>query len=93
MAGAGGQIRVSRWSLYLLKCLSSLGPAPCLPPETHLVCSSLQLTALGGPVCLFFLLLLPEPLLPPSAELSLWLHWPAVILIPTLHVTGRACEL
>lgn len=61
------------------------------PRETHLICSSLQLTALV--VLLVFFFVLPVPLLPPSAELSLWLHWPAVILIPTLRVTGRACEL
>lgn len=62
--------------------------------QAHLACSSLQLAALVVLYALlFFGLFLPVPLLRPSAERSLWLLWPAVILTPTLHVTGRACEL
>lgn len=41
----------------------------------------------GPQVTALVVLVLPELLLP------LWLHWNTVILIPTLHVTGRACEL
>lgn len=82
LATDGRRTRVNHWSWYLLFARI----CPRLPLETHLYGSRLQLT-------IFLLLRLPEPLLLPSAELSLWLHWPAVILIPTLHVTGKTCAL
>lgn len=63
--------------------------------QAHLACLQLAALVVLYALLLFFFfgLFLPVPLLRPSAKLSLWLLWPAVILTPTLHVTGRACEL
>lgn len=76
-----------RWPELRCRCESAAGVCKFLTSKHTLFAPS------GPHLAALVVLLVSSPLLPSPAELSLRFQWLAVILTPTLHVTGRACEL